>query len=928
MVKEQGSDSAFLMLLKTGIKWKSRYEILEQLGEGGFATVYLAQDNELNRKVAIKVLKPVPDELESSEERFQREAKVLAKLRHTNIITVYSFETLEDQSLCLVMEYLEGESLESRILREGCIDQKLSRKITEEVTEGLIYAHSFDVIHRDLSTANIYLVGDRANPTAKIIDFGLSSLIAPSDSAGLSRLTATGLLVGNPSFMSPEQTRGVQLDERSDIYSFGCVLYRMITGDYPFDSSSTVGLLYMQQSESPIAPKIDWEDNKSANEFSNLILKCLQKDPDHRFQSAKDLKRALAEPSTFLQTQQFSTSWAQQVKERPKVSGKVVLTLGVLCALLALFFATITSRLDKQLLTTMQKMPASIAVPYEKFVLDRSAKAPIRIAIYKDLISREAEDSPSIPEYQLSIADAYLKSSDQHKAIDTILGALDTIRNSSNLSRQQKQRLLQRANNQIQVCNSGDLNQAAIVAMSQCLNELLKTAAPAGKSKQIMLPLIKRMTSYSGPLDAETKHEAEQAVAAAFRKNVAPKEDEEFNSVFILAQILEINDCLDLLHSLEQIPDIDPKFVSTARSYEYQQLCTLDRPRALASFEKYLANAGGTRTRLEILEYFISLATREGDLDRAKRALPLLREMSPETVLSRELEVALLSAEGKRQEASKLCEDIERRLPNFNSIDALRQPTFIYDEYYLALRACSVAGNEEAAVRILRAFKDCVSTKEASVEGRYTKYHLGRFAKLFYHLRSPEMMKAVLDLGKCSDENSDGMCQRAVLSSKMYLAMEKRNYKEAEKYLQDARNLPSATDPQSDNAHFASMIYAGLGNTEEANKQLELELNDLGWNILYSSRMQVEFFPKAAELMIVAIDKKENELASEALKRALIRGVGPSKGFAVIVNQLSKKTSNAEFKQLSQRVIKESGYSETSKYPVTPCTPFKFSDER
>ncbi len=915
------------MLLKTGLKWKSRYEILDQLGEGGFATVYLALDHELNRKVAIKVLKSTANDQEGTEERFQREAKVLAKLRHPNILTVYSFETLDDFSSCLLMEYLEGESLESRLLREGSISEKLAKKITAEITEGLIYAHSFDVIHRDLSTANIFLVGDRNDPGVKIIDFGLSSLMAPMDSESLSRLTATGLLVGNPSFMSPEQSRGGQLDERSDIYSLGCVLYRMVSGDFPFNSSSAIGLLYMHQAESPPAPKLDWDDAKSAKEFSNLILKCLQKDPDQRFQSARDIKNAIADPGTFLQTQYLNTNWAQKIKEGPKFSGKALATVACLCALIVVLASVIVSLLDKQLLTVMQKSPA--AIPYENFLLDRTAKPAIRISIYKDFIAREAEFSPKIPAYLLEIADCYMKASDQQKAIDSILGALEAIKNSNSLSSQERQRLLQRANNAIQLCDSGELNQAAIVAMSRCLNEMLNTGAPAAKSKMIMMPLIRRVNAFSGPLDPETKHEAAEAIIAAIKKNIAPTEDDEYNATFLFAQVIDIKDCVSLLEAVQKLPEIEANHAGTASSQEFQQLCFRDTERALSQFDTFLAKTKSIRGKREILEYFISTATQEGELARAREALKQLKSMNFETsALLGQLEVDLLCAENKHSEAIKICHQLEVQLPRFESVDTLRQPALIYDEYFLTLKACMSANDETTGVSVLNKFKECITTKGGSLEGRFTKYNLGRFAKLFYRVQSADMMQAVLSLGKCSDENSNGMCQRAVLSSKMYLAMQKRDYKEAWICLDKAQNLPSATDAKSDNAHFASMIYAGLNKADDAAKHLDNEWNQSGWNVLYAAQQQRDVLPKSAELMIVAIDMKEDELACESIKRALNRAVAPTKAFAVIANALAKRTKSEEFKRLADRAVKESGYSEHSKYPVKPCTPFKFVDEK
>ncbi|MBX9723380.1 MAG: serine/threonine protein kinase, partial [Candidatus Obscuribacterales bacterium] len=219
------------MKINPGAVLNGRYEILAELGEGGFATVYKSKDLQLNRELAIKVVKAAG--LGDSMARFQREAKLLGGLSHKNIVSVYSFDLLEDQTPFIAMEYLQGKSLLQLIGQQGALEFSQLKSIMVQVCAGLSYAHKAGAIHRDLSPANIFLIGDDADPLVKILDFGLSRIFGENTGAAL---TTTGMLVGNPPYMSPEQARGAALDHSSDIYSIGCVFYECFSGKSAFAS--------------------------------------------------------------------------------------------------------------------------------------------------------------------------------------------------------------------------------------------------------------------------------------------------------------------------------------------------------------------------------------------------------------------------------------------------------------------------------------------------------------------------------------------------------------------------------------------------------------------------------------------------------------------------------------------------------------------
>jgi serine/threonine protein kinase/tetratricopeptide (TPR) repeat protein len=266
----------------------NRFEIIASIGEGGFAQVFKSMDLKLGRLVAVKVLKSLQFETDEELRRFQREAQILAKLLHRNIVSVYAFDLLDNSQPFLVMEYLEGTSLARIIATKGRLECDVARRIFLETCEGLSYAHQSGIIHRDLSPQNIFLIGDWPDVTVKLIDFGLSKIAA--DLSG--RLTKTGLIVGNPQYMSPEQIRAEKVGERADIYSLGCVMYECLAGAPAFRADSAVGILYRQQHEYPRQPDFKLRGEEDA-QLKYVVLRCLQKEPARRFQSCQQLIASL-----------------------------------------------------------------------------------------------------------------------------------------------------------------------------------------------------------------------------------------------------------------------------------------------------------------------------------------------------------------------------------------------------------------------------------------------------------------------------------------------------------------------------------------------------------------------------------------------------------------------------------------------------------
>lgn len=258
-----------------GRKILNRYEVQEHLGDGSTATVYKALDTRLGRQVALKVL--LPHVRETTRKRFFQEALAAAQLNHPNIMAIYDIGD-EDDYHFLVVEYVEGVSLSYYVPSPPHMVVNLGKQIAA----ALQYAHAHYVIHRDIKPANIKVT---PSGMVKIMDLGLA---LPREAT---RVTADGMVIGTPAYLSPEQAQGHTLDHRTDIYSMGVVLYEMATGHLPFDADEIPALLLQQVKQPPPPPRLIAPDLPV--ELERVILKTLEKNPVRRYQSAEALAAAL-----------------------------------------------------------------------------------------------------------------------------------------------------------------------------------------------------------------------------------------------------------------------------------------------------------------------------------------------------------------------------------------------------------------------------------------------------------------------------------------------------------------------------------------------------------------------------------------------------------------------------------------------------------
>jgi len=276
------------------------YEVTGKLGEGGMGEVYGAVHPVIGKKVAIKVLAEHVAANREVVRRFVAEARAVNQIGHRNIVDVFSFGQLEDGREYYVMEHLSGCSLEDDLERRPvpAIAPGEVVPIILQVLDALQAAHDEGIIHRDLKPDNIFLVDTRRGREVKLLDFGIAKL--SGDDSALTK-TRTGVAMGTPDYMSPEQCRGAKIDRRTDIYALGVILFRMFTGQFPFDAATPMELFVKHMHDAPPRPSTIVPLPQA---FEDIVLKCMAKAPEDRFESAQTLaealENALAEPGETL----------------------------------------------------------------------------------------------------------------------------------------------------------------------------------------------------------------------------------------------------------------------------------------------------------------------------------------------------------------------------------------------------------------------------------------------------------------------------------------------------------------------------------------------------------------------------------------------------------------------------------------------------
>lgn len=261
----------------------NRYEIIEKIGGGGMSYVYKAKCRVLNRFVAIKILR---DELTSDPDfvnKFKQESLSAASLTHPNIVNIYD-TGIEDDIYYIVMEYVKGETLKKYINRKGRLSEQEAVKISRQMAEALKHAHSNNIVHRDIKPHNILITEDGI---AKVTDFGIAR------AATSSTINNTSNVIGSVHYFSPEQARGGYVDDKSDIYSLGIVMYEMVTGVVPFDADNHISVAMKQIQEKPVLPTNKVKNVNISKAYEDIIMKCLEKHQSFRYQNIDELIKSL-----------------------------------------------------------------------------------------------------------------------------------------------------------------------------------------------------------------------------------------------------------------------------------------------------------------------------------------------------------------------------------------------------------------------------------------------------------------------------------------------------------------------------------------------------------------------------------------------------------------------------------------------------------
>jgi non-specific serine/threonine protein kinase len=286
MAAVAGRSAAMLL----GATLEGKYRIDALLGRGGMGEVYRATHLQLEREVAVKLIRADQVSDPAAFERFLREARMVARLRHPNVVTVYDYGVAAGVGAYIVMEYLRGHSLRAELRELKRLDAGRALEIIAQVCGAIVAAHAAGVLHRDIKPDNIFLEDGPRGPAVKVLDFGLAKLAEGAGSVG-EAVTKRGAVLGTPAYMAPEQCLGREADARTDVYALGCLLYEMLTGRAPFAAPTTAALLYMQVHERPerpgeLVPEID-------PALEEVILRALAKEPEERPRTAESFARAL-----------------------------------------------------------------------------------------------------------------------------------------------------------------------------------------------------------------------------------------------------------------------------------------------------------------------------------------------------------------------------------------------------------------------------------------------------------------------------------------------------------------------------------------------------------------------------------------------------------------------------------------------------------
>ena len=412
--------------LQRGMELRGKYRIEEKIGEGGMATVYRAAHLHFKEDLAIKVVSSALTADQDFLNRFKREAVITRKLWHPNAVRLDDFDFTEDGRPFIAMEYVRGKSLRQVLQENGALPVGRAFSIARQVALALGAAHDLGIVHRDIKPDNIVLVPQAdGSEVVKVLDFGIAKVADENlDGAAGYKPTSTGMVLGTPHYLSPEQAKGKKssmIDGRADLYALGVMLYEMVTGELPFKSDTAIEMLLHHIQSAPVPTHLLKPELNIPETASQLVMKALEKDPGRRFQTGAQMAAALAEPANLPPASEesmagtktgskiaaFSTSALAAAAGAGGAPAKTAATSAV---------AAETRVLGSQAMTVQSTTPAAvdaaiarvagaIAPKRKRWILWAAAAAALVVAIWAGsaMLNRSSSNQPdSIPDYSSS----------------------------------------------------------------------------------------------------------------------------------------------------------------------------------------------------------------------------------------------------------------------------------------------------------------------------------------------------------------------------------------------------------------------------------------------------------------------------------------------------------------------------------------------